>query len=167
MQIFLTNPDFSQCAKDLDDKRLNKIIVESAQIASTALWINRCDIAETLYSQGEIYLPTHEHHLLCRWASENYNNFLFVIYYASSLCREYTYRFNKKHKTERIIGNLFCILFDEFINYEEKSLMPNCTTNHKHIENIYEAYKSELTLKWNNDKIVPKWTGRNKPKFYK
>lgn len=41
MQIFLTSNNYNQCAKDLDDLRLNKIIIEAAQIASTAVWMNR------------------------------------------------------------------------------------------------------------------------------
>jgi hypothetical protein len=41
------------------------------------------------------------------------------------------------------------------------------TTNHKHIENIYNAYKKELQLKWKHDKVAPKWTNRQTPNFYK
>lgn len=35
----------------------------------------------------------------------------------------------------------------------------NCTTNHKHIDNVFEAYKAELNLKWANDIRTPTWYG--------
>jgi len=162
MQMFITDPDFRICAEHLDDKRLNKIIIESAQIASTALWINNCFLAEKMYSQREIYLPTHEHHPLCQWAAKK-GNMRTVIHYGAVLCDEYIYRFHKIHTTLDIFWNLFMSV--DFCNTSPEYI--NCTTHHKHIENVYEAYRKELTLKWDNDKIPPKWTKRNKPYFYK
>ena len=50
--------------------------------------------------------------------------------------------------------------------YENKSF-DNHTTNHKHITNIYEAYRLCLVEKWKNDKVAPKWTKRPVPEFYK
>lgn len=167
MQIFLTNKELRQCAKDLDDKRLNKIIVESMQIISTSFWINDCDAAETLYSEKKIYLPTHEHHPLVKWCAENNDNYSFVIIYCIHLCYEYKFRFGKFHKTLNILYNLISKRYINFYPIEENIKMPNATTNHKHIKNIYEAYKKELILKWNNDKIKPKWTKRDKPNWYK
>ncbi len=62
MQIFWPEYDFKESAKVLDDKRLNKQIIELSQILSTAIWIEDCDLAETLYAGGKIYLPSHENH---------------------------------------------------------------------------------------------------------
>jgi len=164
MQIFLTSPDYKQCAKDLDDKRLQKIIVESAQIASTALWMNNCDVAETLTSNGMCYLPTHEHHPLCKWAAESYGNYIEVLRYGIALCDEYYFRTRKIHKTFFIISLMIRKIFAiDFKYHEEPTLQPNCTTNHKHIDNVYEAYWQELLYKWANDKQAPTCTIRNMP----
>ena len=97
MQIFRSDEDNRICAIHLDDKRLNKIITEVGQIASTAIWLNDCDIAETYTGCDLIYYPTHEYHPLCKWASANDWNYYEVVCYGLALCEEYTYRFHKVH----------------------------------------------------------------------
>ena len=162
MQMFLTSPDYTKCAQDLDDKRLNKIIVESAQIASTTLWILDCDKAETLTSKKECYLPTHENHPLVKWSCENYCNCRNILKYTFELCMEYLYRFGKTHKTLFIFESLSKSFYPYQFrkNWKPPTVQPNCTTNHKHIEDVYEAYRKELMLKWNDSS---KWTKRKKP----
>jgi len=170
MQIFLTSPDYAQCARDLDDVRLRKIIVESAQIASTALWINNCDLAETLTSQGLCYLPSHENRPLVKWAASDYEVFRDCLRYCQCLCDEYFDRFYKKHKTFNICMNLVSIALPKhFKKYEQwvEIVYVNATTNHKHIHDVYEAYRQELCLKWKNDKKPPIWTNRQQPHWYK
>lgn len=162
MQIFYSDPSFIQCAIDLDDSRLRKQILEFAQICSTTLWIENCDIAETLYAQGKIYLPCHEHHPIVKNCKYNFYTclkFAFICY------NEHLYRKGNVHKSVAVLKNLldYVYLFDK---YEHKEFQNN-TTNHKHIKNLHEAYKKELILKWNNDKLLPVWTKRNKPIFYK
>lgn len=168
MQMFVTSPDCYQCSVDLDDVRLRKIIVESAQILSTSLWINNCDKAEILTANKLCYLPTHENHPIVKWTSICYGNFKWCLNYCRELCLEYKTRFNKKHKTFNIwlsINN-----YINNINFKsekiERDKHINCTTNHKHIDNVYEAYQLELKNKWFNDKRKPIWTNRNKPNFY-
>ena len=166
MQLFLTSPDYNQCAKDLDDKRLNKIIVESAQIASTALWMNNCDAAETITSNGLCYLPTHEKHPLCIWAASSYRNYLEVLRHGLALCKEYTFRTRKIHKTFNIIDHLRWGVFPFNFKFQEyPTQQPNCTTNHKHIDDVYKAYRLELLFKWANDKKAPTWTNRQRPNW--
>lgn len=167
MQIFLTSPDMDTCARDLDDKRLNKIIVESAQIASTALWINNCDVAETMYANGHCYLPTHEHHPLVVWASENIGHYYFVLRYGKALCKEYKYRFGKVHKTRAIISRLIVGMYSWDIDKNDMfCVMPNCTTNHKYVNDIYEAYRLCLLEKWQEQKVAPVWSNRIRPDWY-
>jgi hypothetical protein len=166
LQIFLPDKDFNKCAEYLDDKRLNKIIVEAAQILSTALWVNNCDIAETMYAEGKIYLPSHEFHPLVKWAASHNLNFMQVNGYLISLVDEYYYRFNKIHKCSDMYYT-FCILQKHIKNTGDYCRQPNCTTHHKHIKDIFLAYREELCYKWNNDKVKPKWTHRDIPWFYK
>lgn len=168
MQIFLTDKSYEKCAIHLDDKRLNKIIIESAQIASTSLWINDCSLAETLYSEGKIYLPSHEHHPLCKWCADHGDNFVCVVSYSYVFCEEYEYRFGKPHATKKKLHYLMTCGYPENITvFQPKIQMPNCTTNNKHIDDIYLAYQKELCYKWDNDKVIPKWTRREKPIWYK
>lgn len=169
MQIFMSDKNHKQCAKNLDDRRLIKMPVEAAQIASTALWMNNCDIAETMYSQGKIYLPTHEYHPVTAWCYQNYNHYINTVIHGLELCQEYSIRFNYKvHTTEEKLFKLLDIGPEYWNNVTEAYPMPNATTHHKHIDNIYLAYKQELCYKWNIiDKQEPKWTNRSEPKFRK
>lgn len=166
MQLFVSDSDFRTCAIHLDDYRCNKIIVEAAQISSTALWKTNCDLAETMYSKGEIYLPTHENCELCKWAASSFHNFQKTVNYGLALFEEYLYRFGKPHKTLKILLNLLSINQEQFKVFGKDTPMINYTTNFKHIEDIHEAYKHELILKWNTDKKQPVWTKRVAPIFY-
>ena len=168
MQLFIPYQSYEQSAQALDDKRLNKQIIEAAQIASTAFWINNCQKAEFLTSPlrtNPIYFPTHEHRLLCRWASENKENFLHVVHLGFACAIEYEFRFKKFHKTLITLGRLFAYYHNiKFKNYP--SPQPNCTTNHRYVEDTNEAYQRELNLKWFYDISFPTWTKRDVPKFY-
>ena len=81
MQTFFPTPDFFETAKILDNKRLNKQIVEAYQILS-----------------GRV--PTKNHPACLMW--EGYDNCLRE--YIAVLCAEYYMRFGKSHAIrERII----------------------------------------------------------------
>lgn len=170
MQIFLSSPDIFNCAKNLDDLRLNKQIIEACQIASTAAWKLDCSFGETLTSQKIAYLPTHENHPLVIWTSENYNNLLSIVQFGLICSNEYYIRFHRAHKTNENFFYFWHKLLDiasfthEIIN--NINLIPNCTTNHKHIKDIHKAYKQELIFKWKKDKKFPKWTNRQAPEFW-
>lgn len=167
MQIFLLYNNYRLSAVSLDDKRLNKQIIELGQILSTAIWIENCDIAETLYAEGKIYLPTHENHPVVRNCK---HYFKAANYYFQHLLVEYKYRFSKNHKCDSIVDRYWTDTFWDhyylFNKYIEKPF-GNHTTNHKHIKDVNEAYRLCLAEKWKNDKIVPKWTNRPVPIFYK
>jgi len=141
---------------------LNKIILESAQIASTSVWINECSKAEILCSKGLIYFPSHEHHPLCKWYSKSDFHLFDVVCYGLALCLEYQYRFKKRHKVQTVLFNLLGV---NITNKGETSVQPNCTTHFKHLP-LYRAYKAELVFKWQMDKLKPRWTNRKVPDFY-
>ncbi len=85
--------------------------------------------------------------------------------YLADLINEYGYRFDKRHKLDFTWNDLW-EQQGLFTKYPAKPF-GNHTTNHKHIENVYDAYKKELQLKWKHDKVAPKWTNRPTPDFYK
>ena len=170
MQIFLSSQEVHICARNLDDLRLNKQVIEACQIASTAAWKLDCAFGESLTAQKIAYLPTHEKHPLVLWASENYSNLTAIIHFGLACSDEYYKRFDKIHKTMKNLHNFWLKLllrldFDSKM-IESINLMPNCTINHKHIQNTHKAYQQELILKWKNDKKPPKWTNRCVPEFW-
>ena len=154
MNIFITHTNPSDCAKTLDDKRLNKMILETAQLLSTAA---------NHYGVKTTYKPTHRNHPCTNWTKESQSNYYWLYCYWQCLITEYYIRFNKFHKCDELAKEL----------YEAKDLLPkgkltkwaNCTT-FKHLEDTYEAYKQYLCFKWDNDKRPAKWTNRETPIFY-
>ena len=94
MNIFFTSTDSRACAEALDDKRLNKMILETAQLLSSAALyrlgllnekgkLQKPDsFSSDLLTQDEIdtlYLPTHFNHPSCKFAraSQTSYNWLF------------------------------------------------------------------------------------------
>ncbi len=65
MQLFVTDINPAVCARHLDDVRLNKIIVESAQLISTSH-------PELIHKP---YKATHINHPLVVWISEDIENY--------------------------------------------------------------------------------------------
>lgn len=152
MNIFASSPCPIESAKNLDDKRVVKMILESAQLMSTAMHYHKISAP---------YKPTHVNHPCSIWIKRNKNNFKWVFEHFKALCSEYTNRYNKIHKTNQYISK-----FEQAINKlpeGEKTPLPNCTENkkagvsYKHIENVHLAYKMYLSARWELDIKIPTW----------
>ncbi|MFV9876106.1 MAG: pyrimidine dimer DNA glycosylase/endonuclease V [Rickettsiales endosymbiont of Dermacentor nuttalli] len=166
MNIFVTDICPKLCAHNLDDKRLIKMIVESAQLLSTAIFIN------SNITYNELYKPTHIKHPCTIWSSLNKSNWIWLFQHLESLCVEYTYRFNNKiHKTSSLLEHLS--KYSEDIPIGQMTPFVNCTKSKllgidfSDITSTQLAYRKYLQAKWNVDKRKPKWTSRNQPKWYK
>lgn len=169
MNIFVSDLDPVKSAQNLDDKRLNKMIVESFQIYTNILVF--CGIYERFYPKtknGWLFKPTHKNHPCVKWSYYSIQNFNWLKAHTQALCSEYAFRFKKEHFTgiqERdTIGNpeLFDILkeklpdrFDGFCN----------CTGIKSDDNVVKLYRICLNNKWDNDKRPPKWTNSKPPEW--
>jgi len=169
MNLFIFDKSAANCAKQLDDKRLNKMLLESCQLLSTALnsW------ADTKVAP---YKSTHSRHPCAIYTAANKYNWSFVFNLALEYHREYVIRFNKGHACGKVLFELLGlfrehldrskdlgeVLFDDSKMFvaslaDNATIPPNCT-NFKQEKDIYKAYKMCLIEKWDNDKIPPKWT---------
>lgn len=99
MNIFYLDSDINKCARFHCDKHVIKMILESAQILSTVLWMNHIKAP---------YKATHLNHPCVLWANESLSNWLWLKKLAEALNNEYKYRFNKElnHKSYDVILNL-------------------------------------------------------------
>lgn len=102
MNIFVTDEDPVQAAKNLCDKHISKMIVESAQMLSTAHWV--LDGGHP----SPIYKATHTNHPCNVWVRESAGNYVWLYKHAVAMCYEYTCRYERLHKTEGVINNLVC-----------------------------------------------------------
>lgn len=154
MNIFVVDSNPSICAQYLDDKRVVKMVLETCQL------LNNATVILHKVPDGAIdYKLTHMHHPCTLWAAECQANYDWLVEYFDFLCSEYALRYQKEHKCRQYLAN-----FQEYASLitSVPEHFVNCTTNHKHIANVFEAYKAELNLKWANDIRTPTWYGVTK-----
>lgn len=157
MQLFVTSPQPDLCAKVLDDGRVNKMITESAQLLSTAMYINGVE-----NPPAGIYNP---HGRLQKWIASHEGNFIWVIKHYMALNSEWHKRgvrtkrhegFRHIHDFVEYVGGTHKLknyYTTPFINYS----FYNKDTNPDGL--IFTEYKLTLLDKWKEYKKVPKWYG--------
>jgi len=82
----------------LDDRRVNKMILESVQIISTAVWEVGMP-TRPLTKAGTPYKPTHRNHPVVKWAGECAGNMFWLIRYTRALGHEFEARFGHVHSS--------------------------------------------------------------------
>lgn len=157
MNLFVPSPSIDISVESLDDKRVVKMVLETAQVISTAIRLH--DPETTM----PIYKMTHKNHPVSIWVRDTQDNYKYTLDYFVKICNEYTYRFGKVHKSESLLPH-----FIEFYKYMAVSFTNNGQTPFANCtefkdDEVHLAYKKALTKKWENDKIKPRWTNRAKP----
>lgn len=95
MNIFVVDEDPQQAARDLCDKHVVKMPLESAQML--------CTVLVELGVAGVPYRPSHLNHPCTRWAAATRSNFDWLVTHGRALCNEYTRRYGKDHKSGLVI----------------------------------------------------------------
>lgn len=160
MNIFVfDNKKIENNALYLDDKRLNKMILETAQLMSNWLYLNK---------KPHFYKPTHLNHPATKWLMKDEKHFKWLYFYFIELNKERSHRGFKEHLsyTKAIKENIDSkkwgyksYSIEEFVNIEFENITP-----HKDLETT-KAYRRLLKEKWENDKQKPKWTNRKPHPF--
>ena len=112
MNIFYISDDAAQAARWMVDRHVVKMVLESAQLLSTAHRVldGRMYAGKTATGRNVkryeledsrdavIYTATHINHPSAIWARESVENYNWLFEHFYALGREYTYRYNKIHK---------------------------------------------------------------------
>lgn len=119
MNIFHVHGDPKLAAQSLVDKHVVKMILESAQLLSTAHRVlDGIQEIESKYVEGSLppryrkvkvwklndarenvlYKATHINHPSAIWCRQSIGNYDWLVEHFFALCEEYTYRYEKKHK---------------------------------------------------------------------
>ena len=116
MNIFFLDEDVQTCAEYHVDKHVVKMILEYAQLLSTAhrvldgepiVGITKTGRKQQQYKlmndndERLMYKATHMNHPSAIWCRESDANYQWLADLLVALCKEYTYRYGKKHKVER------------------------------------------------------------------
>ena len=108
MNIFVLDKDPTIAAKYMDDVRLPKMCVESAQMMASALRRHGAtDEQMPLTKAGKPYKGGYKHHPCTVWAGDSRANFQWLADHALILCKEYANRFGKTHACTRPVAQMY------------------------------------------------------------
>ena len=176
MNIFYVEKNPRLAAMSLHDKHVVKMILESAQLLSTAHRIldgtEKMDKSKTgrnvkrwvLHDSRDpvIYQATHINHPSAVWGRKSVENYNWLADHLHALLGEYTYRYEKKHKVE---GDLSYMLMSPPKNLEEydMTVMPSAMADEYKISddpiinyrNYYKVGKERMHV-WKK-RQPPEW----------
>lgn len=152
MNIFYLDEDITKCARFHCDKHVIKMILESAQILCSVLWMH--DVKAP-------YRLTHIHHPCVIWANESLSNWLWLKDLAKALNDEYKYRFNheKNHKSYDVILNLEVPSIIDHGLTERPQVMPD---EFKQVDPV-KAYRAYYKAR---KREIARWTKRDIPAWF-
>lgn len=182
MNIFALDTNASIAAKQHCDKHVVKMIVEYAQLLSTAHRINDGTMIigqsksgrkqkQWRFPDGDLredvlYKCTHPNHPSAIWCRESYRNYSWLYSLFMACCHEYTHRYGKQHATE--------IKLAAALEYPPDNIdgkpNDNCTPMRLAMPDEFrqpdsvQAYRSYYKSKRNNFKMV--WTSREVPEWF-
>ena len=112
MNIFVVDEDPEIAARQLCDKHVVKMILESAQML--------CTVARNHGYEDAPYKKAHPKHPCTLWAGKSAENWQWLITHGLAMAEEYTRRYGRQHKSEAVIR--WCARLP--IGFPEKELTP-------------------------------------------
>ena len=106
MNIFYLDKDPKIAAQMHCDKHCVKMILEYAQLLSTAHRI----LDEDSVKSDKFYQVTHKNHPSSIWTRESKDHYLWLYDLFLNLCYEYSKRYSKNHNTKLRIGEILKML---------------------------------------------------------
>lgn len=157
MNIFYLDKNPSIAAEMACDKHVVKMILESAQLLSTA---HRVIDGDEYADKVGLYKMAHKNHPSTIWTRTSTENYMWLNRYFGALCREYTYRYGKHHASERLLGPLAHV--PKGLTYSGFTDPPQCMPDYCKGEDTVLAYQNYYILeksrfaKWKK-RPVPEW----------
>lgn len=180
MNIFVLDEDPAKAAMMMCDKHIPKMIVESAQMLSTAhrmldgkiekkpsksgkTMVNHW-LLDDPYMESKLYKAVHTGHPCTKWTMESAQNYRWHFYHFSALGKEFEYRRNKKHATiELLLDDLahLPINITEGPRTEFAQAMkayPECMVEGNAVEAYRNYYhKAKPFAQWQWGREAPHW----------
>lgn len=163
MNIFFLDHHPIKAARMHCDKHVVKMILESAQMLCTAHRVLDGNnlILEDKELNSVLYKATHINHPCSKWIREGSMNYTWLYCLFEELCYEYTFRYGKIHKCQKLFIPLLCehpknLKFD-MVFTEVVQAMPE---EYKELFNPVKAYRNYYL---NAKKDILKYTNREYP----
>lgn len=159
MNIFYLDDDFKTCARFHADRHVVKMVLEYAQLLSTAH--RELDGEENV--NPILYKSTHKNHPCAIWARQTSDNYgmLYGMFY--HLSKEYEYRYGKIHLSYVKLKYVLDLLPKNIPNAGPTEL-PQCMPDeYKVVGDPLQAYRNYYIGAKSN---IAKWTKRSIPEWY-
>lgn len=181
MNIFYLHNDPKTCAQMHNDKHVVKMIIEYAQLMSTAhrlldgvLYLDKTVNGRSIKrwrlegkSDTLIMKASHINHPSAVWTRANSQNYIWLYRLWYYLCEEYTHRYGKTHSVEiRMKSSQLYLVPKNIVNgkfYEPTPAMPD---KYKIVGNSIESYKQyylhekDHLASWKFRKTPDWWTNK-------
>lgn len=180
MNIFILSKDPVKAAQLQCDKHVVKMIVESAQMLSTAHRMldgvetrRRSKSGKTMSKYWELsddrenvlYKAVHMSHPCTIWSMESCENYNWHYEHFVALCDEYKYRYGKVHSTDTLLRDVL-IELPENIPMMEQTQFPLAMKDYpecialgdpvKAYRAFYQTKQSRFRMAWTN-RSIPNW----------
>ena len=175
MNVFALDNDPVIAAQMHCDKHVVKMIIEYAQLMSTAhrvldgaLYLdktaNNRNIRRWQLARHDdvIYKASHINHPSNIWARKTSGNYQYLHTMWIALCNEYTLRYNKKHLTQIKLENILC-LEPTNIPDGEMTELPQAMPDDAKLLNVVDAYRNYYNK---HKSSFAKWTNRPTPSWF-
>ena len=174
MNIFILDLDPKKCAEYHVDKHCVKMILELAQILSTAhrvidgveeVTIQNGRKIKRWYLYGArenlLYRSTHVNHPCAVWTRETDSNYHWTWQLLKYLCEEYTFRYGRVHKVQS--SGLLDMLLNKPIDIREAPMtpfalaMPDQYKSYDPVQSYwsYVCHEKSSMLTWKKREIPP------------
>ena len=175
MNIFYLHEDPVRSAQLHCDKHVVKMIIEYAQMLSTAhrmldgtQYIDQSSgrrikrwRLDNSNMDGVLYKASHINHPSAVWVRENAIQYQYMYDLFVALCDEYTYRYGKVHMTDDKLRELLNVLPQNIKLGTWRQPPPAMPDYCKHEDSIISYHKYYA----NEKKGFAKWTNRERPTF--
>jgi len=158
MNIFYTHRLPHKCAQEHCDKHVVKMILEYAQLLSTAH-----HVIDGIYARPDIYAKTHTNHPSAVWVRQSVEHYGYVRDLMMALGDEYFHRYGKVHKTIREVAPALMLPPYGMAMNDGWTQPPQC---------MPDEYKSQITevsyqryIRYEKGHFA-KWTNREAPSWF-
>lgn len=169
MNIFITDNDPQACARNLDDVRLNKMILETAQMLCTVAY-------EHLTDDIIPYKSTHVNHPCTRWVRSSTDALVWTVQHFNALYNEKLYRTGKPHlsysKLQPMLSQLARTLVIDYDKQLDGPPNPVYAGDYPVHDvgklDAIKSYRNTMVHKWTDDIAkgrAPTWRGRDIPEW--
>jgi len=160
MNIFYLSKIPEEAAEMHCDKHVVKMILETAQLLSTAHRV--LDGNEWAEYVG-LYKATHKNHPSSVWVRSSNDHYKWTLDLLFYLCKNYTLRYGKIHKTMRLLDSLGVV--PEYIEDDGFTQPPQCMPDEYKRNCSVRAYRAYYNgekahfAQWNHSETPEWWTG--------